>query len=196
MIDHTENEIRYATQHLEWLRQGKPEGKEPWRGWQWRKEYMNSNWEALTCPPIWSKEFKYREKPAQVDIPLFGLINLPFQEKPQKRQKYFIVGSTEHIYEYMWRDDNADERYFSKGLLWKTKEDAIAWLSVQRTLLFGVHNKTPERKQRAWFFNVYPGSKGDYLGNPFESLEQAKTNEGRHSKGIIRLVEDLNFKGE
>lgn len=57
-----------------------------------------------------------------------GEIDIKLPWKPEYNEKYYIpsISNASGYNDFYWKGDNSDDRYYNRGLVFKSKEEAIA----------------------------------------------------------------------
>jgi len=112
----------------------------PWELWEYK--YKNDEkWSKLFENPKWDISNSYQREQKTININGFEVPE-PCKVKPNKNNTYYIVNinaATNHYYdENDWTDDSYDNRFFDRGLIHLSKENAIA--HAKALLSFTVRN--------------------------------------------------------
>lgn len=97
----------------------------PWENWE--VQYQESDtvgWHACTDHPAWRTEYKYRRKQPKVTIN--GIECVTGVKEPVSDELYYVASLTRSEYYLTLRYTGAHKSYAERGLVHRTKEDAIA----------------------------------------------------------------------
>lgn len=96
---------------------------EPWKLWEYRNY---KEWQQCLGHPSWYDETEYRQIPRTIRIGNFDVPE-PMREKPEIDTGYWFVdpGGDEKVLEYVWINDQVDNRLLNRGLMHTTKDAAI-----------------------------------------------------------------------
>ena len=108
------------------------ETEEPWKRWEVTSH--RNEWIALCGHPYWNEESEYRRKPRTMTYTI--TIPEPLIEAPKVGEVYYVAATyAEFFYkEHEWSGSAVDRRFLERGLLFTTKEDAIAAAKAMLTI--------------------------------------------------------------
>ena len=118
MHKHAENMMLYAQDAME--------TDKPWEKWEVKLAGTN-NWIEAVAHLSWASNTEYRRKRKMILVN--GIeVPAPETEKPEMGQEYYVpsIRCEDKYQGWIWRNDNADNRWLKEGLVYLPSEDAIA----------------------------------------------------------------------
>lgn len=98
---------------------------EPWKNWEIRYNKRNdTDWRNCVDHPAWNTEYQYRRK--QPKVVINGIECVAGVKEPVFDELYCVASITQRDYHWSVRYTGAHKSYADRGLLHRTKEDAIA----------------------------------------------------------------------
>lgn len=94
----------------------------PWLNWEYK--HPQANWRELRDHPIWEISYAYRRKQPKVIIN--GIECVAGVKEPVFDELYYVSSITRSEYYWTLRYTGAYKNYVDRGLVHRTKEDAIA----------------------------------------------------------------------
>jgi len=115
--------------------------------WEWSMRLKNdsdfrpvwSYYEGNAEPVVWSHkncEYRFRRKKRALTLPK-RTIPMPLREAPEKGTGYWLAlpANVDWAIRRSWQGDESEQRWLKRGLLFDTKENAVA--TAKATLPFG-----------------------------------------------------------
>ena len=99
--------------------------KDPWTRWGFRK--VKGEWTQLTSHPKWDTKTKYKRLPKTLEINGIAVPE-PVTDEPKRLEMYYSASiESFNLYEeHVWGEDEIDLALFERGLIHRSREDAIS----------------------------------------------------------------------
>lgn len=94
------------------------------------QQIVNGKWcDVIVENPNFHSGLKFRIKPEPVEVISCNDLEItPMKERPEANTRYYLADPTipNLCQEYIWRNDDSDKRFFTRGLVHKTAQSAYA----------------------------------------------------------------------